>query len=146
MSDEVRFMAKVDQTGACWLWTGAKDRDGYGQFKVGGRRGQAVGAHRWAYLHWIGPIEDGLKLDHLCRVPCCVNPVHLEPVTNRENICRGLSSSPITCRNGHFRTPENTLIRPDGTRYCRECCRIRDRNSRLDPRIVRDQGQGEGGS
>ena len=70
----------------CLPWVAHSDRFGYGQFKVGGR---VVLAHRFAYEMVVGPIPDGLQLDHLCRVRHCVNPDHLEPVTNRENALRG---------------------------------------------------------
>src|SRR6266496_2265386 len=88
-----RFWAKVDRSGgsrACWLWTGKTGRDGYGRIGLGGRGALVrVRAHRFAYELLIGPIPDGLQIDHLCRVRHCVNPAHLEPVTQRENILRG---------------------------------------------------------
>lgn len=70
----------------CWEWTGAKTAAGYGQFT---RRKEY--AHRHAYEDLVGPIPEGLVIDHLCRNPSCVNPDHLEPVTQRENIRRGTS-------------------------------------------------------
>lgn len=94
---EARFWSKVDTTGgafACWLWLGSRSggRHGlvsskrkYGDFKVGGRN---VRAHRYAYGLLVGPIPDGLTLDHLCRNTACVNPIHLEPVSGLENIRR----------------------------------------------------------
>jgi hypothetical protein len=72
---------------ACWIWSGAICMKGYGRIKIDGRR---VGAHRVYYERLIGPVPKGLHLDHLCRQPGCVNPAHLEPVTSRENSCRGL--------------------------------------------------------
>ncbi len=84
-----RFWAKVDRSGECWLWTGNVYRDGYGQFYVERRQ---VRAHRWAYESEVGPIPEGLVLDHLCRVRLCVRPSHLEPVTNRENLLRGIAA------------------------------------------------------
>lgn len=91
-----RFWAKVDQDGPvppdrpdlgpCWLWTAAQDTHGYG---VIGILGTAVDkAHRVAYRLLVGPIPDGLELDHLCRVRHCVRPTHLEPVTHAENMRR----------------------------------------------------------
>jgi hypothetical protein len=82
---EDRFWANVDQSGDCWLWMGARTR-GYGRFEVDGK-GMAV--HRFAYELLIGPVPEGLQIDHLCRNRPCVNPAHLEPVTNRENTMRG---------------------------------------------------------
>lgn len=83
-----RFWSKVDK-GAddeCWLWTASTDGHGYGQFWNGERR---MPTHRWAYEQARGPIPEGLQLDHLCRVRRCVNPDHLEAVTQAENIRRG---------------------------------------------------------
>ena len=84
MSTWDRFWARVD-VGLCWEWTGSNDR-GYGMFRLDGR---TVRAHRWAWETLVGPIPRGLHLDHLCRNPPCVNPDHLEPVTQPENIRRG---------------------------------------------------------
>lgn len=97
-TDAERFYAKVVlQANGCRLWTGAISGNpgGYGQFWVGGK---LVGAHRWAYEHEIGPIPDGLTLDHLCRVRACVEVTHLEPVTLRENILRGVGIAAQTAR------------------------------------------------
>lgn len=85
-SVEERFWAKVDKSGDCWLWT-ASTRNGYGQFFDGER---IEYAHRFVYARFVGPLMPGLKIDHLCRTPACVNPAHLELVTNAENIRRGL--------------------------------------------------------
>lgn len=81
-----RFWRLVDKSGDCWLWMGAKWK-GYGQFGVQQSPGvwPLRKAHRVAYELIVGPIPDGMQLDHLCRNPSCVNPDHLEPVTNREN-------------------------------------------------------------
>ena len=78
-------LAPVTESG-CWLWLGELNRNGYGRLSVGGRRAMA---HRLAYELLVGPIAPGLVLDHLCRVRCCCNPAHLEPVTVRENTHRG---------------------------------------------------------
>lgn len=95
-----RFWAKVDQSGECWLWTANLTKpNGYGRFHLNDRM---VLAHRLTYETFVGPIPDGMQLDHLCRVKQCVNPAHLEPVTNRENVLRAL---PSTCVAGHQRTP-----------------------------------------
>ena len=117
MSD--RFWAQVTPTGACWLWTGRQTPDGYGRFS-----GQ--GAHRVAYELLVGVIPEGMELDHLCRIPLCVNPDHLEPVDRAENIRRRYAL--VThCRNGHRFTVDNTYPLPagltSGTRACRTCRR-----------------------
>lgn len=84
---EDRFWAKVDKCrDGCWVWTAKGTPAGYGQFRVDG---VDVYAHRFSYELHVGPIPDGLQIDHLCRVTSCVNPAHLEPVTGAENLRRG---------------------------------------------------------
>lgn len=124
----MRFWSNVDKTGDCWLWLRAKDAKGYGRVGWGGK---VLLAHRVAYELFFGQIPDGLPLDHLCRVPACVNPGHLEPVPTRENTARGVHPSATAlrenrCVNGHNYTPENTY-RWRGERQCRQC--MRDRRS-----------------
>lgn len=84
-----RFWAMVDRGPGCWVWRGARKQLGYGLYRVGAKLKQA---HRVAYELMVGPIPDGLVLDHLCRNPECVNPAHLEPVTHQENIRRGYAA------------------------------------------------------
>lgn len=117
--------AVVDEATGCWVWQLGRDRDGYGlKWTPSGTRG----AHRVYYGRLVGPIPEGLQLDHLCRVRHCVNPVHLEVVTNQENSQRGLKGRLVThCAQGHEYTPENTYIRREGRRTCRECHRTRQR-------------------
>lgn len=122
------FLAKVDKTDTCWLWTGATRPTGYGQFWL---NGQCIGAHRAAYLLLVGPIPEGLQLDHLCRTPRCVNPAHLEPVTQLENTMRGESFAVTNalkthCPNGHPYSIENTLHSRTSGRICRICRRARE--------------------
>jgi hypothetical protein len=131
-----RFWEKVDRhgpslsddLGPCWLWLAALSSGGYGRFDVEGGRG--VKAHRWAYESAHGPIPDGLQLDHLCRVRQCVNPDHLEPVTQRENLMRGEGFSAVNaakthCPHGHA-FAEHGAISRQGYRRCNECCRLRE--------------------
>lgn len=86
---EQRLMEKVhfEPNSGCWLWAGADNASGYGKLAIG--HSARVYAHRASYELAKGPIPDGMHLDHLCRVTCCINPDHLEPVTNRENARRG---------------------------------------------------------
>jgi hypothetical protein len=137
----IRFWAKVSRgdDGECWNWLGSKNALGYGKFYVGTVGGRAVlqRAHRFSYEETVGPIPDSLVIDHLCRNASCVNPAHLEPVTNRENLVRGVGFVGVNtrtthCPAGHEYTPENTLTwtRSDGRvhRKCRECDRTRVRD------------------
>lgn len=86
---EERFWPKVMKGPACWLWTASFDARGYGQINAGGRRGKPLGAHRVAYELVKGEVPAGMVLDHTCRNTWCVNPDHLEPVTQAENMARG---------------------------------------------------------
>ena len=86
----VRFKKKcLLQDNGCHVWTGPADRFGYGLIWIDG---QLRAAHRVSYEHFVGPIPNGLEIDHLCRVPACVNPKHLEPVTHQENVLRGFAA------------------------------------------------------
>ena len=119
---ESRFWAKVNKTETCWLWTASTTTAGYGQFHYEARR--MVMAHRMAYELIVGPIPDGLELDHLCRIRRCVNPAHLEAVTRKENVRRGLCGAMVTvCPRGHEYTTENTRLDTKGWRRCRTCHR-----------------------
>jgi hypothetical protein len=117
----------------CHLWTAGTDMHGYAQFRVNGK---GLGGHRFAWVRAHGPVPDGLHLDHLCRVRCCVNPAHLEPVTVRENIMRsplrGTQKMGITqCPRGHSYDDANTYRRPDGGRGCRKCIAEHNRRRAL---------------
>jgi hypothetical protein len=79
------------RSGNCWIWRAHRDRHGYPEIKLGGRRGKRVLAHRVSYREHVGPIPDGLEIDHTCSTPACVNPAHLEPVTGEENRRRALA-------------------------------------------------------
>lgn len=133
-STEDRFWSKVAPTGFCWEWTGARSNTGYGHFFVDGGRAEPKtrGAHRVAWELLIGPIPEGLVLDHLCRNRGCVNPDHLEPVTDQVNMRRGkspnaVSASTNVCRRGHSLEDAYLAHRSDGriTRRCRTCQRER---------------------
>lgn len=125
VTPEERFWSKVEKADgcACWVWTAGLSVDGYGQFTINKR---PLRAHRYAYEQANGPIPDGLVLDHLCRNRRCVRPDHLEPVTNRENVLRGVGLSAIGarrthCVNGHAFDAANTYVDSRGHRICRAC-------------------------
>lgn len=114
----------------CWEWTGATARGGYGSQWWDGKLHRA---HRLSYEVFVGPIPEGLTLDHLCRNKACIRPSHLEPVTNDENVKRGFEAVVAerqTCGKGHAWTPENTYHNPGGGRRCRACLRIDDKRYR----------------
>ncbi|GAA3032793.1 hypothetical protein GCM10020000_07280 [Streptomyces olivoverticillatus] len=125
-----RFWLKVEvaDTG-CWLWT-AKVRYGYGQFshRVNGKD-QSVRAHRHSYTVLVGPIPVGLHIDHLCRTRHCVNPAHLEPVTQGENNRRA-GQARTHCMHGHPITKASTYTDPRGRRQCQPCRAARNRKYR----------------
>ncbi len=118
----------------CWVWTGCRTKggEGYGQIVVA--RGKTQQVHRVVYEALVGPIPDGLQIDHLCSNKACCNPAHLEPVTARENQRRedqllGIRSAVTHCPQGHEYTPENTGYKksPPGKvwRECIACRRLR---------------------
>jgi hypothetical protein len=124
---ETRFWRKVDKSADCWLWTAAHIPLGYGYFWDGRR---VIPAHRFAYELLVGPIPKGLVLDHLCRVPACVNPTHMEPVRQQLNTQRGLTGrvsgaqqrAKTRCPKGHPYDDTNTYTNPTtGARHCRIC-------------------------
>ncbi len=125
-----RFWDKVQPCpmSGCWIWTGYRDRADYGRFQSAKSFGLA---HRHAYKALVGPVPEGLELDHRCRVRSCCNPAHLEPVTHAENMRR----SPVVgwckrdkthCPHGHEYAGKNLLFDANanngkGARYCRAC-------------------------
>lgn len=145
-----RFWAKVNKEApnGCWEWMAGLYPNGYGQFWAG----KQVRAHRWSYEQARGEIPEGLQIDHLCRNKICVNPDHLEAVSQLENIRRGVpfrkpenyrfapgARNPSArrtpfgvptkshCVHGHEYNPENTAVNRDGTVYCRTCVNKRHR-------------------
>jgi hypothetical protein len=135
---EERFWGYVDKTPTCWLWTGGKSH-GYGTFSMSDReKDRQVMAHRMSYELVVGPIPDGMTLDHLCHTAAvttcldgptcphraCVRPDHLEPVPLPENIQRGGNGAKTRCKRGHPFDAENTYVSPKGGRFCRTCLRM----------------------
>jgi hypothetical protein len=145
MSDIERLKARisVDANSGCWIWDRPDNKQGYGRFSFGGRR---YLAHRAAFILLRGGIAPGMVLDHTCRNPICVNPAHLEAVSQVVNVRRGFG--PIVakrsnigkigaefnlakthCPAGHPYEGENLSVRRDGRRECRICMRARGRAS-----------------
>jgi hypothetical protein len=103
----------------CWEWQKYCDEWGYGLFYAKNRRNKPkcmVRVHRWSYEQFVSRIPDGMVIDHLCRNACCVNPQHLEPVTNLENIRRGWTANKIVCKYGHLLSGDNVRIMNSGGR------------------------------
>lgn len=132
-----RFVEKVEVTDTgCFIWTGGKvgPLRNYGGFYAGRRKYGDSGkarAHRWSYETFVGPIPDGLEIDHLCRNGLCVNPDHLEPVDHQANIDRSHGNGAKThCIRGHAFTEENTYRNKRGDRSCKTCRASAARKSR----------------
>jgi len=112
----------------CWIWMGALTQGGYGSISIGGNSKKT---HIVLYSRTKGEIDAHLQLDHLCRVRCCVNPDHLEPVTQKVNILRGESPTAINkkkthCIRGHELSEANVHItKKRGSRDCRQCRNLR---------------------
>jgi hypothetical protein len=131
----VRLMARVViETGPldsdCWISTFADTGDGYTQVLDDRERRYS---HRVSYEHHIEPIPAGMSLDHLCGQRACVNPIHLEPVTQQENVLRGVGISAVTvrtdlCQRGH--PMADAYVRRNGERGCRTCANDAKRRRR----------------
>ena len=128
-----RFWERVEKSAGCWLWIGYLDpQHGYGKWNPRSG-GSPQHAHRVAYEQLVGPVPEGLHLDHLCRVRRCVNPDHLEPVTPRENNRRGYGFAGVHarkthCPQGHAYDAANTYLYR-GMRMCSTCRKARNEDA-----------------
>lgn len=117
-----RFMARVspEPMSGCWLWTGPVSHNGYGTVSLGGR---TYRAHRISYELHVNTIPEGLHIDHLCKVRCCVNPTHLDPVTQVENNHRSPTKcSPVCSRRCVTHgCQQPALHRAAGSNLCPRC-------------------------
>ena len=114
----------------CWTWTGRTSKNGYGRILVDGRE---VAAHRLVYQVFIGSVGKRTKLDHKCCNPACVNPSHMEPVSNKRNTLKGTGPTAVNarkthCKRGHPLSGRNLATRkttrkgkPVQFRACRAC-------------------------
>lgn len=130
MTVHYRLWSKIGMgENGCWEWLGNKNDNGYGLLKVNGKQ---LRVHRLTYNEVIGPIPEGLMPDHLCRNRGCVNPFHLEPVTNKINVMRGSgltaqNAQKTHCPSGHPYIYENLYIH-NSQRHCKICRKLRDRS------------------
>lgn len=128
---------------ACWIWQGSRTNKGYGRIM---RFGKQYHAHRVVWELLVGEVDPDLVLDHLCRERACVNPDHLEPVTNVENVRRGegvcaQNARKTHCPQGHPYDEANTYRIKTGGRSCRACARIRTRVRRARIRSTQEKNQ-----
>ena len=137
-NETFRFWSRVKITeSGCWEWTGGKDQDGYCIFDSDfGSKFKSVRGHRWVYEKFVAKIPKEKQIDHLCRNRCCVNPLHMEPVTSKVNTHRGFGLCGINnrkthCVHGHELAGSNLYIAPKtGWRQCKTCLARRDKEQK----------------
>lgn len=123
-----RLMRKVRVKGNCMLWIGSYNGKGYGQIYIQGKR---YYTHRLAYELSKGEIPEGKVIDHRCRKPPCVNPIHLRAITQKENVLCGDTipagnAARDYCDHGHRFAPDNIVMKKDGDKEYRSCRACRD--------------------
>lgn len=137
VKDRIRNNVLVESDTGCWIWAGKKNRQDYASITIGGK---TVAAHRASYEAFVGFIPAGLVIDHLCRTPACVNPEHLEPVTQWENVVRGtgyrFNARKTHCLLGHELHGENVYLYKQ-FRQCRKCNRATATRSKAVTRLAR---------
>ena len=119
--DKIKAASNVED---CWIWDGGRALHSGGVYGMAYFQKLRIPAHRAAYLYWVGEIPPKLVVDHLCRNTECINPDHLEAVTQGESIRRGLLGrlKANVCRKGHEYTPDNIIVnKSSGKRQCRTC-------------------------
>ena len=128
--DTLMSRVEIDPESGCWIWVGYVGTNGYGTITFENRTRQA---HRMSYETFVGPIPEGLDIDHSCHRPetcaggksCphrrCINPDHLSPMTRENNARRGCKCAVTHCPKGHEYTLENTWFNTRGSRQCRIC-------------------------
>jgi hypothetical protein len=138
--DNIEVVQAVDGFTPCWEWQASLNDLGYGQSVGGGKDGSHGKAYRASYMAFVGPVPNRLHLDHLCSNHPCVNPEHLEPVTQRENVQRAVAHHKANgtgnwtrldvCAKGlHAMTGDNVSITHSGGRPHRNCVTcVNDRN------------------
>lgn len=140
--ERLEAFISIEPNSGCWLWTASTQRFGYGQFRMNGKTRPAHRAS-WELHRW--PIATDVFLLHVCDVPSCVNPDHLRPGTQRDNMrdmhskgrARNGTENQTHCHRGHEFTPDNLIPNAAGSRMCRECARMLKRARRAAERAAR---------
>jgi hypothetical protein len=129
LAERIEDMSMPEPMSGCVLWLGALDAAGYGRIRVG--PGVVRMSHVVAYELGVGPIPTGMDLDHLCRNRACRAEWHLEPVTRRVNLLRGIgfpaqNAAKTHCKRGHRFDEANTSLYRGRHRHCLTCRKMRD--------------------
>lgn len=128
----------VAHPNGCLVWAGSRTKLGYGTANWrNGSTAVRTTAHRAAYVAFVGPIPEGLEIDHKCKNTLCVNPAHLEAVTHYENVQRSAVAGKSACKYGHPFDDQNTVLKKNGTKRCKKCNARRQRELRQQHRNQR---------